>query len=399
MTLFSAWSGPRRPKMLLVGEAWGEHEETARAPFVGESGKELWRMLGEAMPDLWPSEHARVADLHRFGLAWIKSRTDWLSEASIAFTNVFNFRPLNNKIPSICCAKKDLPHDYDCGEFPALVRGLYLQPQYLPELFRLRDEIRESAPNLVVAMGNTATWATLQATNISSIRGNTTSSSIMGRPIKVLPTYHPASLLYEGQWQRRPIIVTDLMKACRESQFPDIRRPRRSILINPTLAEIRDWRDSVFQNPPPYLACDTETTAGLIDTIGFAKSADDAIVSMIGPHRVKIGQRFDYIFPKRDGQKTSSYFTVEEELQFWPLIFSLLESNIPKVFQNGLYDLQYLLKLGCCPNNCTEDTMLLHHSLYPEQQKSLGFLGSIHTDESSWKLMRKHHADTEKRDE
>jgi uracil-DNA glycosylase family 4 len=32
----------------IVGEAWGEQEERARAPFVGASGYELTRMLDEA---------------------------------------------------------------------------------------------------------------------------------------------------------------------------------------------------------------------------------------------------------------------------------------------------------------------------------------------------------------
>jgi hypothetical protein len=36
----------------------------------------------------------------------------------------------------------------------------------------------------------------------------------------------------------------------------------------------------------------------------------------------------------------------------------------------------------------TADTMLLHHAMYPELPKSLGFLGSIYTNESAWKLMR-----------
>jgi hypothetical protein len=41
--------------------------------------------------------------------------------------------------------------------------------------------------------------------------------------------------------------------------------------------------------------------------------------------------------------------------------------------------------MGLKIQNCTEDTMLLHHALYPELQKGLGFLGSIYTNESSWK--------------
>jgi hypothetical protein len=32
--------------------------------------------------------------------------------------------------------------------------------------------------------------------------------------------------------------------------------------------------------------------------------------------------------------------------------------------------------------------MLLHHALYPEMQKGLGFLGSIYSNEPAWKLLR-----------
>jgi hypothetical protein len=32
--------------------------------------------------------------------------------------------------------------------------------------------------------------------------------------------------------------------------------------------------------------------------------------------------------------------------------------------------------------------MLLHHALHPESEKGLGFLGSVYTNEASWKLMR-----------
>jgi uracil-DNA glycosylase len=388
---FSAWSGPRRPNMLLVGEAWGEQEAKIRKPFAGESGKELFRMLGEAIPDLLPAEHSRVCDLHKYDLAWTGHRDAWLEAASISFTNVFNFRPPNNKIEALCVPKKELPSSY---AFPALTRSLYLRPEYLAELDRLVSEITEASPNIIVAMGNTACWALLRATNISGIRGTAT-RCIMGH--KCLPTYHPAGVLY--QWSWRPIVVADLMKAFRESSFPEIRRPRREILISPTIEEWSDWTEQTLAQPPQWLANDLETTAGMIDTVGFATSPSSGIVCMVGPHRVKVGESYRYIWPYRDGQPRPSYWGHNEELHFWSCCFRLLASPIPKLFQNGMYDLQYWLRMGAAPQAVLEDTMLAHHSLFPEMQKSLGFLGSIYTDESSWKLMRRHKNDSEKRDE
>lgn len=70
-----------------------------------------------------------------------------------------------------------------------------------------------------------------------------------------------------------------------------------------------------------------------------------------------------------------------------------------KVAHNGMYDVQYLWRAGVPVKNFTEDTMILNHSLQPEMQKSLGFLGSVHTDEASWKIMRQRGDDINKRDE
>ena len=81
----------------------------------------------------------------------------------------------------------------------------------------------------------------------------------------------------------------------------------------------------------------------------------------------------------------------------WNLVQALLASPVPKTFQNGLYDLSYLIRMGLVVKNCVDDTMLHHHALMPEMQKGLGFLGSVYTNEASWKLMR--HNESNKRDE
>jgi hypothetical protein len=164
------------------------------------------------------------------------------------------------------------------------------------------------------------------------------------------------------------------MKAGREAAFAEIRRPARSVIINPTLQDIRDWSAEVLADPPPVLAVDIETGQNQIKCIGFARSRSAAIV-----------------IPFVDlGRPDGSYWpSAHDERLAWELVQGLLAAPCPKVFQNGMYDLQWLRRLPLAPTHCTEDTMLLHHSLYPELQKGLGFLGSIYTSESSWKLMRR----------
>lgn len=388
---FACWSGPRDARVVLLGEAWGQSELEVRKPFAGESGKELWRMIGEAWPLILPEEHQRVEALHRYGLAWVRQREGWLQEASCAMTNVLNLRPPGNKLEQLCQPKASLPAGY---QLSSLVRGGYLAPEYLPELDRLREELATCKPNLVIALGNTACWALLQATNISQVRGTVSSSQFLNGwsgegydshyrfPLKTLPTYHPAAVL--RMWQWRVIVVADLIKGLRESASSELVRPTRQVLFSPTLTELRAWTDQTLAKPPPLLACDIETGAGQIKCIGFARARDDAIVVPF-VDQVKPGYSF--------------WDSPSEEEFAWLQVQRLLESEVPKVFQNGLYDLQYLLRVGLRPRACAEDTMLLHHSWFPELQKGLGFLGSIYSNEPAWKLMRRHRPDSEKRDE
>ena len=182
-------------------------------------------------------------------------------------------------------------------------------------------------------------------------------------------------------------MVADLMKARREAQFEDIRRPIREVLVNPTIEELELWTSETLANPPRWLAADTETGAGQIKCISFARSRGEAICVPFVEHDAR-------------GRVIGSYWpSLALELKAWDCVERLLASPIDKVWQNGLYDFQYVHSLGIRPRNCYEDTMLLHHSIYPEMQKGLGFLGSIYTNEASWKLMNRRKADTEKRDE
>lgn len=375
---FAVTSGPRDARLVIVGEAFGHSEAQLRQPFVGASGQELFCMLGEAMPGLVNETYWRAIEAQKYDLAWVKPRNVWLTDASILMTNVFAFQPPANDIESLCAKKADVGGD--AYTLPHIKQGKYVRPEFLGELDRLYAELTAVKPNLVLALGNTATWALLHATNIGSIRGTVAMSPITSQ--KVIGTYHPAGVLRNWSW--RPIVIADLMKAAREMQFPEVRKPKRQIRVNPSLAECQVWASSVLAEPPPLLGVDCETMFGQIEMISFARSRSDALV-----------------IPFIDKSKPAwSYWQTErEEIAAWACVAALLESRIPKCFQNGMYDLQYILPTGIRPRALDEDTMLLHHSLFPEMLKGLGFMGSIYTSEVSWKLMRKKKPDSEKRDE
>lgn len=333
---FAHTSGPKDAKIAIVGEAWGEQEALIGKPFQGYSGQELTRMLQEA----------------------------GLSRRECFLTNVLALRPPNNDLQALCVKKADCGEDYPHPHLGKV--GQYLAPEYLSELERLREELEEVRPNLVIALGATACWALLGTNGIGALRGTVATGTLVSS--KVLPTYHPAAVLRNWAW--RPIALADLIKAKRESAYAEIKRPQRFILVNPTIAECIEW---IKRHVRSETACDIETKYGMIEMIGFSASAEHAMV-----------------VPFWDRSKGGNFWpSVADERSARNVVRSILENPfVTKIFQNGLYDLQYLMKEGYRPRSCLEDTMLYHHALYPEMQKGLGFLGSIYTSEPAWKTMR-----------
>lgn len=377
--LFAHTSGPRSAKIVIVGEAFGEAEEASGLPFAGTSGKELFFMLGDAWPEIDPTTHANIKRVAIRDMAnktnyWLVMRDQWLEAAGLLLTNVLNLRPLANKLETLCASKLLVGPSYP---MPALLRGQYLRPEFLGEVDRLRNQLLEVRPNIVIACGNTATWALLRVTNIGSIRGTAAEADLGGgQRVKVLPTYHPAGVL--RQWSWRPIVITDFKKALAEAEFKEIRRPERELIVSPSLEDISKWMQANAN--AELISCDIETTRGQISMIGFATSARRALVIPF------IKDDFSSYWP--EFMMEAAAWRMVREILLWPGA---------KLFQNGMYDLQYIWKMGFRVTNARHDTMLLHHSLYPEVQKGLGFLGSIYTQEPAWKLMRRE--ETTKRDE
>lgn len=363
--------GPPDAKLVLVGEAPGADEERKGEPFVGSSGQELTRMLSEA----------------------------GLNRSQIYLTNVFHDRPPDNKFQENWCrGKKEVSEQYkellpnlksarpdvvwpESYNWSHIAQGKYLLPEHLPEVFRLRDEIQSVKPNLVVTMGGTPTWALLGISGIGKLRGVVTEGKLVPG-IKVLPTWHPAYI--QRVWDQRLVGIVDLIKAKKEMQFPEIRRPERFITINPTIADITAYDSRI--EAAQILSFDTETAHKQITCISFAPDQDHAIV-----------------IPFVDKSKPGYNYWEDpaEEIAAWKIVRRWLNYPMPKLAQNGLYDLQYLWKIHGIPvRNFVEDTMLLHHSIYLELKKDLGFLGSVYTDEASWKLMRQRSSDVvEKKDD
>lgn len=339
------------PKIAIVGEAPGAQEEKEGRPFCGASGQELDRMLHEA----------------------------GILRSEVLLTNVVNIRPDGNHFGNFTCKKAELPKATPRPFNIPLSSGRYLRPEYWDQLDRLRIELTElSHPNVVVALGNTALWATCHLVpHISHYRG-TAIRSPWG--FKVIPTFHPAKILRE--WANRTVVVMDLIKVRMNSTFPEIRRPKRHIYVPQTIPELEDLGERFLRVRKK--SCDIENPWGFITCVGLAPSRD---VSVVVP----------FYHPS-----TGNWWaTEEEEVAAWEwLRRQLSDPTCTYVGQNFLYDMWHLWRRAkILPLGPLSDTMVRHHAMYPEFPKDLGFLGSLYTEEAAWKQERPRGTATAKKDE
>lgn len=336
-------------KIAIVGEAPGEAEAEKGIPFIGKIGEELTNMLAEA----------------------------GIVREECLITSVFTDKPPRNDITSWCLKKRDADAAWaalgNAGKYPLppIRAGQYLMPERLNELSRLFAELRAYSPHVIIALGSIALWALCGESGISKVRGTVLEASIGGpRKYKVLPTYHPAYIF--RNWDERLIVVADLMKAKRESASETYSRPERELWLEPELSDIKDFL--FYLLTVPHFAIDIETAREQITCIGFGTREKAICIPFVDERKAN-----------------KSYWpTADDELSAWDYVRQiLLLPDQSKIFQNGMYDMQWLWrKMGLTVAGNIHDTMLLHHSMFPEMRKSLGFLGSIYTNESAWKRLR-----------
>lgn len=353
--------------IFLVGEAKGEQEARIGASFVGPSGVELLRMLHESgIISLTPFDRDYINRYYRDSDPKSLEMV-WNLHPEVYRTNVFQLHPPGNDLANLCGTKAQA-----LGGYPALLKSKYLRAEYEPELERLSNEILLHNPNLIICLGNTALWAMAGYSGIAKYRGTTLLSTHTVLEYKLLPTYHPAAIL--RQWELRATAIADLMKAKRESEFPDVRRPEREIWIEPTIDDIKQFIARHI-TPCRLLSVDIETSGTRITCIGFATSERTTLVVPFDDSRAKDG---------------SYWPSVAAERTVWALIRGFLsDRQIPKLFHNGLYDIAFLYRAyGIRVMNAAEDSMLLSHALHPESLKGLGYLGSLYSAQGMWKHMR-----------
>lgn len=341
---------PRRVpcKIAFIGEAPGEIEEQTGRVLTGPSGKTFNQML-------------RSADLNR---------------ADYLVTNVFDIKAGDdNDVKIWTKSRKEAEAlGWNLDAFPQYEERFF-DPEFLgPQLARLGAEIEAAKPTVLVPLGGTALWALTGLTQITAARGAVTKARLVAPGMKIVPALHPAFVM--RQWKMFHVTVGDFLKAAAEAELgPAVNYANRFIWIEPSLGDLRHFKKE-FLDKSSLISVDIETSPKFrqITCIGFAADAQHCIV-----------------VPFVDWRKPSrSYWpTVQDELAAMAFCETVLDMPAPKLLQNGPYDVFWLYNnWGMKVRNYSEDTRLLHHSLYPEMPKDLGFMGACYAQQGPWKLMR-----------
>lgn len=329
--------GPTPASVLIIGEAFGDTETIKGVPFVGQSGQELNRML---------------------------ESTGFVPE-NCRFTNLVNSQPPRNDISQWFYSSKKKASDVGVQE----LAGKYPKEIIRDGLKELQHEIESCAPELIIALGNSALWSVTGQWGITKWRGSLmrVDDPVGTYPITVVPTYHPAAIL--RQWSWRTIALHDLRYASEQIPSP-IPEPEWEFILEPKNAwevrEFLDWLNIRANQQRIRIAADIETRGGQIACIGFAVDEKTAICIPI----------------LSVTNESGSYWSEDDEVRIVSLIRrTLTHPNIEVIWQNGLYDLQYIFACWGFISNAGHDTMLMQHAAFPGAlPKGLDFLASMYCE-------------------
>jgi len=308
--------GPAKPLLILVGEAFGADEEREGVPFVGAAGQVLEYILDN------------------IGI----SRND------LYITNLINERPSPEKPEK---QKNDISPYFAHGELTE--KGKEAQAGLLQELSAFAANIP------IVALGKIATYAlTGKLLEITKWRGSPLIFDYYC-PRTLVPTLHP-SYIQRGNWPDAHLLACDLQKALGYRKNPPVTYRFETVKeLDKVLGLLAAARTE------PEVAFDIEAPKSQLTCFSLCWNAQEA-----------------YCVPVNGRWQAHDRGLIIGALK------ELLEAPTgPRmILQNGNYDTTFLERHEFIRTNLDrlEDTMYLHHVIYPDIQKRLATLTSIYTD-------------------
>lgn len=316
--------GPKSAEIVIIGEAPGEKEAKFLKPFYAEAP------TGGLLNQLLQQAEINRAD------CWI--------------TNVIKQRPLNNRVSSY------ISYNSKTGVATKT-------PQYEEFEASLFQEL-DSLPNkkVIVCMGNVSLYALTGKWGILKYRGSILWSEKAS--CKVVACIHPAKALREYIF--RHTIIHDLKRAKAQSAFPEIRRVKRTYLLNPTYEQVMNFLNKILENKKP-VAFDIEVLREEVSHLSFSQDPLEAI-------------SIDFF------RNNKNAYTPEQEANILLGVEKILSSpSIRKIGQNLEFDTTFFFENYGIVSHNLDDTMIAHKIIFPDFKAGLGFIASTYTEEPYYK--------------
>lgn len=315
--------GNTNAPVCFLGEAPGVDEDRELLPFVGASGKELWSEAQDA---------------------GFTSNDCW-------FTNVYKVRPPEN----------DLTRLHELG----------IPKQDFEN--QLLEELNDFRPTIIISCGATPTAFLAPrtaskktgGTPITKWRGSLLSSDRLGWPHYIIPIMHPAFILRD--WSERSTNVLCLGRAWEELEFWRANGhiqplPERQLIAEPTFSDCFEYLRDILDKK-------------------LRTSIDIEMLRRRFPYLISFA-----ISPASAISITLTDYQPNETLALWRLMDEILRT-LPQIGQNyTTFDANWLRAVGFKPNiKLVDDTLIMHHVLWPELSHKLEFLGLQYTRQPYWK--------------
>lgn len=222
----------------------------------------------------------------------------------------------------------------------------------------------EQLPNVktILVLGNYALEAIQGHQGITNWRGSVIDGYITkDRPVKIVITINPAYAIRE--LKQEPMFKMDVMKLGKVLRG-EFNAYRFEPIINPSYAQVRRFIRDVKRARKPT-AFDIEVINMETACYGLANDAHTGMCINLRDH-------------------VSNRFTVQQEadilLDLQDLFKEFKLNSIPLIAQNGMFDAYWVWYKDYLKFHCTHDTLLAHHTLYPQWPHNLGFLTSQYTN-------------------
>ena len=293
---------------------------------------------------------------------------DWPEDeelkSKIPFTSLTG-RMLKRTAIGVGIKEEDCFYTYLCKCKPSLEKPAN-KKDILACMVYLEEEIQKIKPKIIVAVGGAVSTALEIKSTITQNHGIPVFNERFNAWI--VPIYHPKYVNnFVEQAKQRKEWVQDLGKIMRLANGTEEKTPSVEYKNIESLEDLKIMVDALLKSE--WLAVDTETT-------GFDYFNDDIVMFSFSNGAGK-GYAVPYKYPGKFAMDCLD--EVKAEMN------RLLDSPVKKIFQNGKFDLQFLIRAGIECKMFAFDTMLAHYLLDENSSHSLGNMAPTYTDMGSYK--------------